>query len=191
MNDYFKEALLAFAAAQPLNLSVFRAMAAGFNPPPLALDFASNIASGSSWACLVLLGWQFIRHASRRVPLLLALLAGGLATLLAQELSEMVDSPRPFMLGLSPPYLDHSHRGGLPSKHAAVMFTVAFMLWLQQGLRRIGWLVAAAAVATAWARIYVGVHFPMDILAGVLLAACIVSVYALASAPLSSAGRPS
>jgi len=53
------------------------------------------------------------------------------------------------------------------------MFTVAFMLIADRRLRAIGLAVLAMAVATAWARVYVGVHFPMDVASGALLGACI------------------
>lgn len=65
------------------------------------------------------------------------------------------------MLGLSPAYIAQGARGALPSAQAAVMFTGA---------------LAAVAAGTAWARIHVGVHFPRDIAAGMLLACVIAGV---------------
>jgi membrane-associated phospholipid phosphatase len=90
------------------------------------------------------------------------------------------------MLGLSPEYLAHGARAGLPSTHATVMFTVAFMLIADPRLRAVGLAVLAIAVATAWARVYVGVHFPVDVAAGALLGACVA---AIAQAALAGVAR--
>lgn len=97
--------------------------------------------------------------------LLVALLAQALAHTLAQDWN----TPRPFMLGLSANHLGHGARGGLPSAHASVMFALAGAMWLT-GTR--GWLSVALAVpvlATAWARVYTGAHFPLDVLGGAVL----------------------
>jgi undecaprenyl-diphosphatase len=47
-------------------------------------------------------------------------------------------------------------------------------------LRRVGMAAAAAAALTGWARIYVGVHFPLDIVGGVVLALAIAGVFQVA-----------
>jgi undecaprenyl-diphosphatase len=44
-------------------------------------------------------------------------------------------------------------------------------------LRRAGAVAFAAGILTGWARIHVGVHFPADIPAGLLLALVLVAVF--------------
>ena len=85
--------------------------------------------------------------------------------------------PRPFVLGLSPAYIEHGIRGSLPSAHATVMFTVGLVFCLRPALRKIGFAILGVAVLTGWARIYVGVHFPFDVLAGLLLAGTIAAAF--------------
>lgn len=169
-----------------LNLALFDLLSAGFTPHPLLLRMASLLAEGSTWLCAALIvGAAWMRPAVRvRVALILAVAA--LASLLSREIADALAMPRPFMLGLSPAHIEHGARPGMPSTHASVMFTVAFMLWTDRRLRAIGWAVLVMAVLTAGARVYVGVHFPLDVAAGALLGACIALS---AQALLKNAGR--
>ena len=65
----------------------------------------------------------------------------------------------------------------MPSTHATVMFFIALALAARPSLRR--WAPAAAllALATGWARVYVGVHFPSDIAGGLVLALAVQGLY--------------
>ncbi|MBD9664960.1 phosphatase PAP2 family protein [Variovorax sp. VRV01] len=159
----------------PLNLALFDALAAGFAPSPAMLQLASAIALGSSWACAVVLAWVAWRRVAQRPCVLAVLAAGGAASLISQEIAASVGMPRPFMMGLSPAHVPHGLRAGLPSTHASVMFTMAFMLLRQRSTRDVGLVTLGAAVATGWARIHVGIHFPFDVAAGALLGAAIAA----------------
>ncbi|WP_047785440.1 phosphatase PAP2 family protein [Variovorax paradoxus] len=159
----------------PLNLTLFDALAAGFSPSPAVLRLASAIALGSSWACAAVLAWAAWRRVAQRPCVLAVLAAGGAASLISQEIAASVGVPRPFMMGLSPAHVPHGLRAGLPSTHASVMFTMAFMLLLRRSMRDVGLVILAAAVATGWARVYVGIHFPFDVAAGALLGAAIAA----------------
>jgi len=52
----------------------------------------------------------------------------------------------------------------LPSNHASNMFALAAVGWL--GLRRWRWGLALLAAGVAYSRVYLGVHYPADVLAG-------------------------
>ena len=65
------------------------------------------------------------------------------------------------------------YKGGLfgfPSSHAANAFGVAVFLWLIIG-RSYRWTIIGFAVASilAYTRIYLGVHYPLDILTGMMI----------------------
>jgi membrane-associated phospholipid phosphatase len=155
------------------NLALFDLVAGGHQPDSLVLRVASLLAEGSTWLCAALILAALWMQPAARARIALVLVVAALASLVSRELATAIGAPRPFMLGLSPEHISHGARAGLPSTHATVMFTVAFMLIADRRLRAIGLAVLAMAIATAWARVYVGVHFPMDVAAGALLGACI------------------
>ncbi|HEX5805481.1 MAG TPA: phosphatase PAP2 family protein [Macromonas sp.] len=133
----------------------------------------------AQWSSLFLLGVALytLRCGSRRLPRAgLLLLSALLAQALAHTLAHDWNTPRPFMLGLSANHLAHGMRGGMPSAHASVMFALGTALWLT-GTR--GWLAVLAALPillTAWARIYTGAHFPLDVLVGAALGATVAGL---------------
>lgn len=159
-----------------LNLRLFHYMAAGFTPNHLLLPLASVIAIDGFWISVILMGWAVWRHRSQRGYVFATLIACAVAATAAHAIAASLNWPRPFMLGLSPVYVAHGDRGSLPSAHVTVMFTIALAFLLRQSLWRLGLLMIASAALTGWARVYVGIHFPIDIVAGSLLAAGIVGV---------------
>lgn len=68
-------------------------------------------------------------------------------------------------------------RFGFASSHAANTFGVATFLWLLfRDLFKFSWLIFIWAVVVSYSRIYLGVHFPADIIAGALIGAVVAFV---------------
>lgn len=160
-----------------LNFALFQWIAAGYEPSPWLLPLASAIAVGGAWAGMALMGWAAWRRPSERGYVMAALAFAAITAVLAHAIAVSLNLPRPFMLGLSPAFIAHDARGSLPSAHAAVMFTVTVVFLLRPRLRDLGVGMAALAAITGWARVYVGVHFPADIAAGLLLAVVMAGVF--------------
>ncbi|MDP9898058.1 phosphatase PAP2 family protein [Variovorax ginsengisoli] len=168
------------------NLKLFALIAGGHQPDSGLLRVASLLAEGSTWLCAALILVAVFMQPAVRSHIALVLVVAAFASMVSRELASAIGAPRPFMLGLSPEHISHGARAGLPSTHASVMFTVAFMLTADLRLRTIGLAVLSMAIATGWARIYIGVHFPADVAAGAVLGACIAGA---AQAAIQGANR--
>lgn len=75
--------------------------------------------------------------------------------------------PRPFMVPTGHTFLAHAADPSFPSDHMTLACTVSFMLLSSRVLRWQGAILGALGVAIAWARIYMGVHFPLDMVGSV------------------------
>ena len=151
---------------------------AGYAPTPWILFLARVIApGGGAWICILLMGWAWWRQPSERSYVVAVFLACGAAAILAHAIAAWLNLPRPFMLGLSPSYIEHGSRGALPSTHAVVMFTAALLFLVRRRLRNVEIVLTVIAAVTGGARVYVGVHFPLDIAAGLMLAALLAASF--------------
>ena len=164
-----------------LNLLWFHWIADGSTQHGLLFWLAVRIALGASWLSVALMAWAAWRQPAERVYFVAVCLLAAASGMLAHALAAAWNLPRPFMVGLSPDWLGHGSRAAMPSTHATVMFTVALCFLWRRRLRPTGVALAGLALLTGWARIYLGVHFPFDVLSGLLLAAMLAAGLAGAS----------
>jgi membrane-associated phospholipid phosphatase len=87
--------------------------------------------------------------------------------------------------------MSHPQPGrGFRQRHATGMFFVALAFTDRPNLRKAGPALLVLATVTGWARIFVGVLFPTDIVAGLLLAAALVALLPTASVVCWAACQP-
>jgi len=120
-------------------------------------------------AALILL-WVLGDRQDRRAAVG-ACLSALLALALAAGISSVYFHPRPFMDGLARNYLHHAADSSFPSDHAIVLFTLAWSLLLTPpGWLKRAWLaLLLVACAVGWSRIYLGAHYPLDIVGAAVL----------------------
>ena len=76
--------------------------------------------------------------------------------------------PRPFVALNFTPLINHESAAAFPSGHAAFYFALAFAVWVYD--RRWGTIFIIGALLMGIARVASGVHYPFDILGGILVA---------------------
>lgn len=103
----------------------------------------------------------------------LATASAGLALLLAQPIAHTVDRLRPYLAHPAHAHLliSRSHDPSFPSDHAVGAFALAFGIWLYD--KTTGTILLVLAALLAFARVYVGTHYPGDVLAGAALGAIV------------------
>jgi len=105
-----------------------------------------------------------------RAELLQMLLAALIALGLAQIVVHVWPQPRPFALHLGTQYLPHGNDPGLPSDHVTVFWSLAFSALTSRRYAVWGLPLMAIGLVVGWARVYLGVHFPFDIIAALPVA---------------------
>lgn len=83
---------------------------------------------------------------------------------------------RPFVIGVGHTFLQHAPDSSFPSDHGTIMFTVALVLagCREPVARRFGRSLLPLAVVVAWSRVFLGVHWPMDMLGAVAVSLCML-----------------
>jgi len=105
----------------------------------------------------------------RRPPIFLQVAIADLAgQLISYGLKQWIGRVRPNDVYASPKPLVHApHDGSFPSGHATVSFACATVLAFYAPRAAPAFFVLAAAIA--WSRVYVGVHYPIDVLTSVFV----------------------
>lgn len=152
------------------NHHLFMLINAGSHPSTALLTMAMFLAQWLIYGIPLVLVWLWIcggrleRHAS-----VSAALGVGLALVVGQLITTVWPHPRPFMIGLGHTFLAHKPEASFPSDHATVFFTLG-MGMLFGGLRKLGTGLLLAGVLVGWSRVFLGVHFPLDIVGALLVA---------------------
>lgn len=95
--------------------------------------------------------------------------------------------PRPFLTLEISPLIDQVGKGSFPSGHAAFYFALAGVIFFLN--KKAGWYFLAGALLIGIARIFVGVHWPLDILGGLLVGALSVWIINLLLPGAQSEGK--
>jgi len=134
---------------------------------------------------LVVYLWLLGKKPGRRAAVR-ATLSGGAALVLARIVGAFHYQALPSVLGLGRPLILHAANNTFPSDHVSFSFGLAMSLLFSGSFL---WAESLfLAVLVAFARVYVGVHFPLDVLAGALVgtaAAGIVHLFRRLSDPIA------
>jgi undecaprenyl-diphosphatase len=163
------------------NDRLFLLINASDHPAASLVSTANLVAADVVFLVVLLFGTLWVwGRSERRAALLASVCATALALAANQALGLLWYEPRPFMIGLGHTFSEHAVENSFPSDHATFMFTAGLSLISTGAARRWGIVVALAGIAVAWARIYLGLHFPVDMLSSAMIAL----VFSLIAVPL-------
>jgi len=151
-------------------LDRFSAHHDGFEDPLRAYVGASEVLFAVVVIALLLLVPGTRRSLARRAAVA-AFAAAGVALFIAHFVSSAVDRPRPFVAHAATihPFLAHAADPSFPSDHATAAFAIATAVALR--LRMPGLVLIAFATLLACGRVFLGLHYPSDVIAGAALGA--------------------
>lgn len=156
---------------QELNESLFLLLDASYPPSTFVVLIAKFFAEYTILLVplALLAGWLRGNNNQRKL-MLEAATAGLLGLLLAQIMGLVWQHPRPFMIGLGQTLIPHAADSSFPSDHLTLLWAVDFSFLMHQKLRAAGIVLALLGIPMAWARIYLGVHFPLDMIGAAMVA---------------------
>lgn len=154
-----------------LNDRLFLAINASAHPDALTVMIASLAATWLVYAAAGLVPALWIWGRQDRRGALLAIVLGVSAGLgINQMLGLLWYEPRPFMIGLGHTLVFHAVENSFPSDHATFVWGLGFALIATGAAKRWGAVVCLAGLLVAWARVYLGLHFPIDMAASLSVA---------------------
>lgn len=155
---------------QQINHSLFLQINAGPGTSQWLIDAAIAVANDLVYGIpLLLVALWLAGGSSRRSAALLAFVIAMLGLGVNQLIGILWYQPRPFVIGLGHTWATHPPDASFPSDHLTLFTSISLGLLLG-GRKRIGLATIAVGLLVGWARVYVGLHFPLD-MAGSLIVA--------------------
>jgi undecaprenyl-diphosphatase len=156
---------------EDFNHALFLLLNASEHPSTLLLVIATFFAEYVIWVIPAIIGIGWLRGSEHTRKVLLEAAASGLAGLLINQIIGLVwQHPRPFLIGLGHTLIPHAADSSFPSDHLTLLWAVAFSFLMHRSPRTAGLILALLGLPVAWARIYLGVHFPLDMVGAALVA---------------------
>ena len=152
---------------EALNRAFFLKINADPGTVPWMIDGAVVIANDLIYLIPVLLSamWLWGNEARRKLAIQSCLTAT-LGLGLNQIIGAAWPHPRPFAIGLGQAWVEHVADSSFPSDHMTLFTGIGISLLLGRE-RLFGLLALATGLGVAWARIFLGLHFPLDMLGAV------------------------
>ncbi|KTC88117.1 MULTISPECIES: undecaprenyl-diphosphatase [Legionella] len=151
---------------EQLNLSLFHTINANPNLHGIGLWLALFAAKYLIFVAeFGLIGLWIWGDTKTRKTVVFAFLCSALGLFIDWLIGTVYFHPRPFELGIGHTFIYHAADSSFPSDHTTSLASLSFMfLWRDSSRSFVGLLLLLITLWVGWARIYIGVHYPFDIL---------------------------
>ncbi|EOO19234.1 undecaprenyl-diphosphatase [Bacillus cereus] len=117
---------------------------------------------------LIIIAYWFTQSRKNKMMIIQAIVAFVTAEIIGKLAGNLHLNYQPFsVLPNVNKLVDHAVDNSFPSDHTILFFSICFSFWLVRKKARWLWLVLAFCVAIS--RIWVGVHYPFDVITGALI----------------------
>jgi undecaprenyl-diphosphatase len=174
--------------ALPLNIAAFSKIAAGPDPSSGVVFLATYIGEFAPLLILALFAIAWLAGGERRRRIVfISVATATLALTLNFLIATGFPQPRPFEIGLGQNLLHHAPEASFPSDHATLVWALALGLLAAEGSPTVAIAIAVCGLAVAWARVFLGAHFPLDMIGSFVVAGVSAMLARLSGAWLYSA----
>ena len=158
----------------------------------LPLELVIGAAQYGDAVLIALMVWRWALGTSRDRRVLIWLMVAVLAAMtINYVIGQAFPHPRPFVVGLGHTFISHRPNASFPSDHGTFMWTVALGLLFVWPRQSLSWLAVILAALTSWARVFLGLHFPLDMLGSLAVAGlCIAALAPMRGLIESRIARP-
>lgn len=153
-----------------LNQSFFLFLNADKDASWAYVQTASFFAEAPQFILAMILVYAWLRDPARAWPVMVMIASSiAMAMVLSKIIGILHPVERPFVVGLGNQWLPHDTDPSFPSDHAALLFAIWGACVGRFGWRAIGWSALILGLVNGWARVTVGLHYPLDIVASLAL----------------------
>ena len=161
-----------------LNLYLFHLLNVPDQASIWMINYASLIAHDLVYVFLLIFAIAWLRGSHEvKTGIIKAAIFTAITLSISEVLSAVLNTPRPFVMEVGRTLIEHAPTGSFPSNHMSIFSGIAFAYYFS-AQRDLGRILLWTAWLVAWSRVYVGVHFPID-MAGAFLIALVVNLAGL------------
>ncbi|WP_034589929.1 phosphatase PAP2 family protein [Acinetobacter variabilis] len=153
-----------------LNLYLFHLLNVPDQASIWMINYASLIAHDLVYLFLLIFTVAWLRGSREiKTGIIKAAIFTAITLSISEVLSAVLNTPRPFVMEVGRTLIEHAPTGSFPSNHMSIFSGIAFAYYFS-AQRDLGRILLWTAWLVAWSRVYVGVHFPIDMLGAFLIA---------------------
>lgn len=153
-----------------LNLYLFHLLNVPDQASIWMINYASLIAHDLVYLFLLIFAITWLRGSREiKTGIIKAAIFTAITLSISEVLSAVLNTPRPFVMEVGQTLIEHAPTGSFPSNHMSIFSGIAFAYYFS-AQRDLGRILLWTAWLVAWSRVYVGVHFPIDMVGAFLIA---------------------